>query len=222
MRLLLAEDEVDMSRALTAVLKHSGYEVDAVYNGEEAVNAAFEHTYDAMIFDIMMPKKDGLTALSELRLSGIRTPVLFLTAKAEVDDRVKGLDAGADDYLTKPFAMTELLARIRSMTRRSNEYTPKVLSVGKVTLDTEQQELRSVNSIRLANKEAKLMEFLMLNPGKEFSTEQIMEKVWKDEDALDKEIVWVYISFLRNKLQSIAANLEITGEEGGSYMLVEK
>ena len=150
MKILLAEDETDLARALVAVLNHSGYEVDAVEDGEEAVKKAKEEAYDCMIFDIMMPKKDGIGALREIRATGDVTPVIFLTAKSEVDDRIAGLDAGADDYLTKPFAMGELLARIRSMTRRAGAFTPTKLSFGKVSLDIEEQELVFENSIRLS------------------------------------------------------------------------
>ena len=155
MRILLAEDEKELSRALCAVLQHQGYETDAAYDGEEALELAFSRSYDCMVFDIMMPKLDGVTAVRRIRDSGIVTPVIMLTAKSEVDDRVEGLDAGADDYLTKPFAMKELMARLRSMTRRSKAFTPTRLSLGSVTLNTEEQELTGSNSIRLAKKESK-------------------------------------------------------------------
>lgn len=219
MKILLAEDEQEMSRALVAVLTHTGYKVDAVYDGEEAVRMASENAYDCMIFDIMMPKKDGVTAVTEIRATGDVTPVIMLTAKAEVDDRITGLDAGADDYLTKPFAMKELLARIRSMTRRSTAFTPTKLQVSDVTLNTEEQELSSHNSIRLATKESKLMEFLMLNSGKDLSTEDIYRHVWSDDPDAEIGLVWVYISYLRQKLKSINASVEIVGEEGGSFRL---
>lgn len=219
MRILLAEDEKPLSRALTAVLTHSGYEVDAVYNGREAVKKAQSGVYDCMVLDIMMPELDGVSALKEIRARGDMTPAIFLTAKSELDDRVTGLDAGADDYLTKPFAMKELLARIRSMTRRAGAFTPKVLKAGSVTLNTEEQEMKSENSIRLGSKESKLMELLILNKDKEMSTEDIYNHVWKDEDA-DKSIVWINISYLRNKLDAIDADIRIEGEEGGSFRIV--
>ncbi|MGI6056416.1 MAG: response regulator transcription factor [Bilifractor sp.] len=219
MRILLAEDETDLSRALVAILSHSGYETDAVYDGEAAVEKASSAPYDCMIFDIMMPKMDGIEALKILRSRGNVTPVIMLTAKAEIDDRITGLDAGADDYLTKPFAMGELLARIRSLTRRSESYTPKQLSVGGVTLNTDEQELSSHNSIRLAGKETKMMEFFMLNAGKELTTQELLDHIWSDSAEKDPEIVWVYVSYLRNKLQAIQADIEITGERGGSYRL---
>ena len=174
-----------------------------------------------MIFDIMMPKMDGITALKIIRDSGDITPVLLLTAKAEMDDKVTGLDSGADDYLTKPFAMVELMARIRSLTRRKEDYTPKKLSFGSVTLDVSGQELISENSVRLAGMEASLMEFFMINSEKSFTTEEIYKRLWNEGEA-GPEIVWVYISYLRNKLKSISADIEITGQQGGSFKLVSK
>ncbi len=218
MNILLAEDEKDLSRALVAVLQHNGYTVTPVYDGEAAVEEAKAGVFDCMVFDIMMPKMDGITALGIIRNSGDMTPVLLLTAKAEMDDKVNGLDAGADDYLTKPFVMVELLARIRSLTRRSGAYTPKKLSFGSVTLDIFGQELISENSVRLAGMEANLMEFFMMNPNKSFTTEEIYSHVWKDGEE-GSEVVWIYISYLRNKLKSIVADVEIKGEKGGSFTL---
>ena len=219
MRLLLAEDEKEMSRAVTAVLVANGYEVDAVYDGLEALEKARQNAYDAMIFDIMMPKMDGMTALREIRSTGDVTPVIFLTAKSELDDRVEGLDAGADDYLTKPFALKELLARVRSMTRRKGDYTPKSITLGRVTLKIEEGELSAENAVRLAGKELKLMEFFMRNPGKEFTTEELFSHIWQNEPEQEIGIVWMYISFLRTKLKSVYADLEITGSEGRSFCL---
>ncbi|MBE5872671.1 MAG: response regulator transcription factor [Lachnospiraceae bacterium] len=220
MKILLAEDEKDLARALTAVLEHNQYEVTAVCDGLEAVEAAKSTAYDCMIFDIMMPKMDGITALQQIREAGDVTPALFLTAKAEMDDKVIGLDAGADDYLTKPFAMVELLARIRSLTRRKGEYTPKKLSFGSVTLDVTGQELVSENSVRLAGMESNLMEFFMRNPNKSFTMEEIHAHVWKDS-AETVDVVWVYISYLRNKLKSIAGNICIEGKPDGTFKLTE-
>ena len=191
MRLLLAEDEKEMSAALVAILTHSGYEVDAVYDGQAAVDKALSQSYDCMIFDIMMPKKDGVQALKEIREKGNMTPVIMLTAKAEIDDRITGLDAGADDYLTKPFAMGE-------------------------------QELACRNSIRLANKETKLMRFFMANVGKTLSTAQIFDNVWGDEDDVDDSIVFIYVSYLREKLEAVQADVEIVGERGQDYVLTLK
>ncbi len=221
-QLLLAEDEKEMSRAITAVLEAGGYEVDVVFDGEQAVEKASRKMYDAMIFDIMMPKKDGLSALREIRASGDVTPVIFLTAKAELDDRVDGLDAGADDYLTKPFAMKELLARVRSMTRRRGEYMPSRLTFGSVTLNMDEGELSADNAVRLAAKEVRLMELLMRNPGKAFSTEEIFAHVWQDEPDANTDIVWVYVSYLRTKLKSIYADISIEGREGESFYLARQ
>ncbi|MCH4188200.1 MAG: response regulator transcription factor [Megasphaera sp.] len=221
-KLLLAEDERDMSAALVAILQHSGYEVDAVYDGAAALEKGQNNTYDCMIFDIMMPKMDGLEVVQHLRQGGDVTPVIMLTAKSEIDDRITGLDAGADDYLTKPFAMGELLARIRSMTRRNHTFTPSKVSAGHVELDVEEQSLSCKNSIRLANKETKLMKFLMLNVGKSLTTDVIFDHVWQDEEDVDASIVWIYISYLREKLEAIDADVEIIGEKGEEFILSAK
>jgi DNA-binding response OmpR family regulator len=220
MRILLAEDEKPLSRAVVTVLeKKGGYEVDAVYDGEEAVQKAREGVYNAMVFDIMMPKMDGITALQTLRREGNTTPIILLTAKSELDDRVNGLDAGADDYLTKPFQMAELLARLRSLTRRAGMYTPKTIHVGTLTLDVEEQQLSAENSIRLAKKEARLMEILMVNPDKEFTLDELYSHVWPDEDQ-DKKAVWIYVSYLKSKLEAVSAAFTIEGEEEGPFKLV--
>lgn len=221
MKILLAEDEKELSRAVTAILEHSGYTVDAGYNGEEALELARNNAYDAMIFDIMMPKMDGIELLKHIRENGDYTPVILLTAKSEIDDRITGLDAGADDYLTKPFAMGELLARLRSMTRRNTSYMPSKLQVGSVTLDTEEQEMRSENSIRLAGKEARLMEYLMQNVGKALPTGTLFDRIWGKDEKAEPKVVWMYICFLRNKLRAINADIMIDGSENGSFTLVE-
>ncbi len=222
MKILLAEDEKDMSAALCAILEHSGYSVEAVYDGLSALQRAQQSTYDCLIFDIMMPHLDGVEALRRLRLTGDVTPVIMLTAKTEIDDRITGLDAGADDYLMKPFAMGELLARIRSLTRRANSFTPTQLFAGTVKLDLEEQTLSCKNSIRLNNKETKLMKFLMQNMGKSLTTDIILAHVWSDEDDIDRKIVWIYISYLREKLLAIGADVQIQGKEGEAFMLIEK
>lgn len=221
MRLLLAEDEADLSRVLQAALKLQGYEVDAVYDGEAAVTLARQNAYDCMVFDIMMPKLDGLGALRQIRAKGLVTPVLLLTAKAELDDRVTGLDAGADDYLTKPFAIKELLARIRSITRRQTGYTSTRLTVGGVTLDVEQQELSCRNDIRLSHKETKLMELFMRNEGKELSSAEVLRSVWAEEKEEDPAVCWMYVCYLREKLVSVGADLAIEGQQGGVFRLVQ-
>ena len=219
MRLLLAEDEKDMADVLLAIFKHQGFEADWAENGAIAVDLAQKKNYDCMIFDIMMPVKDGITALKELREAGDVTPVIMLTAKSEVDDRITGLDSGADDYLTKPFAIGELLARIRSLTRRNKDFTPTILSAGSTSLDTEEQELSAHNSIRLSGKETRLMKLFMLNENKELSTSYLFQKIWSGEEGVDESVVWIYISYLREKLSAINSDLSIFGEEGQSFRL---
>lgn len=220
MKILIAEDEPQLSRVLVAAMEHENYEVDAVANGQEAFEHAQKNSYDVIILDIMMPVMDGITALKKIRSSGDKTYVLMLTAKAEVDDRVIGLDSGADDYLTKPFSLKELLARLRSKERREDEFTPTEIEFGDLSLDTEEQELVSHNSIRLNNKETQLMNYLLLNKDKELTTSNIFNHVWKNEDSVIDEIVWIYISYLRRKLESIQSKVQIVGEKGGSFKII--
>lgn len=217
-KILLAEDEKELSRAVKTVLEAKGHEVHAVFDGKEAVEAVKSEVFDLLVLDIMMPVMDGIEALKEIRAGGDYTPALFLTAKAEIEDRVTGLEAGADDYLTKPFAMAELLARINSMTRRSRDYDRQCLKLGCVTLDIKEQELSNTSSVRLAKKETELMEMLMKNPGKLLTTEEIFERLWQGEEN-NIEIVWIYISYLRTKLKAIEADITIFGERDGSYSL---
>ena len=220
MRLLLAEDERELSDALVAILKHNNYSVDAVYDGREALDYLEAQEYDGAILDIMMPKVDGLTVLRTIREQGNSVPVLLLTAKTGVDDRVDGLDAGADDYLGKPFAMKELLARIRAMTRRRTETTNTVLKMGNVSLDRSTYELfTEKDSLRLANKEFQMMEMLMSNPGQIISTERFMEKIWGYDSETEINVVWVYISYLRKKLANLEANVEIKAIRNQGYSL---
>lgn len=221
MKILLAEDTRDMNHVLTAALTHEGYDVDSAFDGEEALDFVRTNGYDAVVLDIMMPKKDGLQVLKELREENIVTPVLLLTAKAEVDDRVNGLDAGADDYLTKPFAMKELLARVRAMTRRKTEYAAKKLQYGDFSLDDEKFELSCENSVRLSVKEFELLQALILNQNHEVSTQYLLEHVWDGAEEAGPDTVWLYISYLRGKLRSVASNVEIEGERGSSFRLME-
>ncbi|MCW8518885.1 response regulator transcription factor [Streptococcus macedonicus] len=223
MKILVAEDEIQMNRVLTTALTHEGYDVDSVYDGQAAIDMANENTYDVMVMDIMMPVKSGIEAVQEIRQTGNQSHIIMLTAMAEVDDRVTGLDAGADDYLTKPFSLKELLARLRSMSRRvDTNFTSNILTVGTVTLNVGEQELVSQNTIRLAVKESKMLEFFMLNVGKKLSTDQIFNHVWandKDDPEIDNGYVFIYVSYLRQKLKSIGANVVIEGEEMGDYEL---
>ena len=219
MNILVAEDEEDLKDVIEAVLAANGYTVDVTENGAQMLEKASANEYAAIVSDIMMPVMDGITAVKKLRESGNDTPVLFLTAKTEVGDRINGLDAGADDYLTKPFAVGELLARVRAMTRRSRANTQKVISVYNITLDTEKEELTGQNSIRLPAKESHMLGFFMNNPEKDFSTEELIEKFWKNEENADEEAVWLYVSFLKNKLRAVGAAATIEGEKGSSYRL---
>lgn len=222
MRVLIAEDEVQMARVLSTALAHEGYKVDVAQDGQMAVDMASQNTYDVMVMDVMMPKKTGIEAVEEIRQSGSQAHIIMLTAMSEIDDRVTGLDAGADDYLTKPFSLKELLARLRSMARRVDSFTPNILEVGSVTLNVGEQELSSENTIRLAGKEAKMLEFFMLNVGKILSTERLFNHVWSnDADGVDSGYVFMYVSYLRQKLKSVGANLDIIGDEGRDYTLVE-
>ena len=222
MRLLLVEDEKDLSKALCAVLKHNNYSVDPVFNGQDALDYGLCENYDAIILDIMMPKMNGLEVLAELRKQGVDTPVIILTAKSETDDKILGLDTGADDYLTKPFSMGELLARIRALTRRKSEFLPNLLTTGNLSLNRETFELSvGDNSIRLGNKEFQMIELLMNSPGRLISTEQFMEKIWGYETEAEINVVWVYISYLRKKLATLGANLEIKAVRGVGYTLEE-
>lgn len=220
MRLLLAEDERELSNALAVILKHNTYSVDAVYNGADALEYLESENYDVLILDLMMPKVDGLTVLSILRAKGNRIPVLILTAKSEIDDRVRGLDCGADDYLTKPFAVKELLARLRAITRRQGEGNDSVLSFGNTTLDRAKFELSSPHgTLRLANKEYQMMEMLMMNPGQLISTEHFMDKIWGYDSDAEINVVWVYLSYLRKKLQAIRSDVQIKATRNQGYSL---
>ena len=222
MRLLFAEDEKSLSRAITAILKNNHYEVDAVYDGEEALAYLECGTYDGAILDIMMPKKDGLTVLKEIRRQGINTPVLMLTAKAEIDDRVLGLDSGANDYLTKPFAAPELLARIRAMTRTQMTQNTSSLSFGNLSLNQTSFELSSPSgSYQLTNKEFQLLELLMANPGQVISSDRLFEKIWGYESDADPSVIWVYISYLRKKLTALNASVSIRAIRNAGYRLEE-
>ncbi len=222
MRLLLAEDEKELSKALCAILKHNNYSVDAVYNGQDALDYGLAENYDGIILDIMMPKKNGLEVLSELRTAGISTPVIILTAKSEVEDCILGLDTGADDYLTKPFNMGELLARLRALTRRKSEFSPNVISFGNITLNRESFELSCDNEkVRLGNKEFQMLEMLITSPGRLISTEQFMERIWGYDSEAEINVVWVYISYLRKKLAAVGADVEIKAVRGVGYSLEE-
>lgn len=220
MRLLLAEDEEELSRALTAILKHANYTVDAVYNGKDALDYALLESYDGIILDIMMPEMEGTEVLKRLREKGNTTPVLFLTAKGTTDDKIAGLDLGADDYLTKPFETGELLARVRAMTRRRTEYTPTDLKCGDLTLNRSTYAISSGKRepVHLSGKEFQMMEMLMEQPSRVISGDLFMEHIWADADA-DDSVIWVNISNLRKKLAQAGSNAEIKAKRGVGYFI---
>jgi DNA-binding response OmpR family regulator len=222
MRILLAEDEKEMSNALVAILKHNNYSVDAVYDGADALDYGLSENYDVIILDIMMPKMNGIEVLGKLREKEIHTPILMLTAKSQIEDRILGLDKGADDYLSKPFAMGELLARVRAMGRRKFEFTPNLITLGNISLSRESFELSNeASSLRLGNKEFQMMEMLMTNPKRLISTEQFMERIWGYDAEAEINVVWVYISYLRRKLEALDANIRIKAVRGIGYSLEE-
>lgn len=222
MRLLLAEDEKDLSRALTAILERSNYSVDAVYDGEEALAYVNSNNYDGLILDIMMPKLDGLTVLKTLRNQGNPIPILLLTAKSEIDDKVTGLDAGANDYLTKPFAAKELLARIRAMTREHTQAVSASLYTGNLTLDLASFTLSSpTGSFRLTNKEFQMLELLMRNPGQLISSQRFLERIWGYDSEVEINVVWVYISYLRKKFTALHADVQLKAARNAGYFLEE-
>lgn len=220
MRILLAEDERSLSKAIVTLLEKSNYSVDAVYDGEEAVSYIESGNYDAMILDIMMPKMDGITALKEIRSKGYNIPVLILSARSEVNDKVMGLDSGANDYLTKPFSVKELLARIRAMTRKYETQLDSILKFGNLSLNLATYELSTgAETIKLANKEFQMIEILMRNPRNLISTERFLEKIWGYDSDTEINVVWVYISYLRKKLTKIGANVEIKAHRNSGYSL---
>lgn len=222
MRLLLAEDEAALSKALTAILERNNYSVDSVCDGQAALEYLESDNYDGVILDIMMPKIDGITVLRKLRQKGSLVPVLLLTAKSEVDDKVLGLDAGANDYLTKPFHSRELLARIRAMTRTQTAHPDSQLQMGNVVLNRASFELSTPSgSYRLANKEFQMMEMLMSNPKCLISSERFMEKIWGYDSEVEINVVWVYISYLRKKLAALHATIHIKASRNAGYSLEE-
>lgn len=222
MRLLLAEDELSLSKALVKILEKNNYSVDAVYNGQDAVEYLNTGIYDGVILDIMMPKMDGIAVLKHLRGQGKTLPVLLLTAKSEVDDKVNGLDCGANDYLTKPFHSKELLARIRAMLRIQNQQPDARMRMGNILLDGATHELSSeLGSFRLANKEFQMMEILMTNRGHLISAERFLEKIWGYDSDAETHVVWVYVSYLRKKLSALGADICIRAVRNAGYLLEE-
>ncbi len=221
MRLLLAEDERDLSGSIRRILVHYKYDVDCAFDGEEALTYLSTYTYDGVILDVMMPKKDGFSVVKELRQKGNNVPVLMLTARSEIDDKVLGLDLGADDYLTKPFVVKEFLARVKALVRRKGEYTDG-LTLGNMTLDGSTYELSAIGRTRLTNKEYRLMEYLIRNKDTLLSTEKIMENVWDYDSEAEINVVWVYLSSLRKKIEQIGADYTIKAVRGLGYRLEKK
>jgi Response regulators consisting of a CheY-like receiver domain and a winged-helix DNA-binding domain len=220
MKLLYAEDERSLAEAVVDVLEYHKYKVDVVYDGQDALDWAANDSYDGIILDVMMPKLSGLEVLKRLRAKGDRTPILLLTAKAEVEDRIQGLDLGADDYLPKPFAMGELLARIRAMLRRREDFTPDLLTMGNLTLDRQSYTLAvGENKLLLPKLEYQMMEMFLLNRGIYLSTEDILVKVWGYDTDAEIGIVWVYISYLRKKLASLGADVVLKAKRNIGYTL---
>lgn len=223
MRLLLAEDEKSLSHALVTILEKSHYSVDAVYDGQEALEYLESEAYDGLILDIMMPKVDGITVLKTIRKQGNKIPVLILSAKSEIEDKVDGLDAGANDYLAKPFDARELLARIRVITRVNTESNDSLIRFGHVTLNRKTYVLKGEKTeFKLANKEFQMMELLMANPHQVLSTDRIFEKIWGYESDTEINIVWVYIAYLRKKLVKMHADIEIKAHRNVGYSVVLK
>ena len=220
MRLLIVEDEKSLVRALTTILEKSGYSVDAVFDGKSALEYLENGSYEGVILDVMLPELDGYEVLKTIRNRNDLTPVLMLTAKSEVDDKVMGLDSGANDYLTKPFAVKELLARIRAMTRNQAQVADTVLKVGNITLNQVDHKLASAGgSFNLTNKEFQIMEMLMVHPKQLVTTEQLFEKIWGYDGEADISVVWVYISYLRKKLESLQSDVKIKIKRKTGYFL---
>lgn len=218
MKILYAEDEKALSMAVTEILKIENYDVTPVYDGQQALESINNTNYDIIVLDIMMPKLSGLEVLQKIRQNEIYTPVLLLTAKAEVEDRIEGLSVGADDYLAKPFAMTELIARLNAMFRRISQYKIKEFKFGNTILNCDTLELKSnVGSLRLSNKEFELLSLLMKNNQSKFNINQIMERIWKDSS--DNNTVILYISYLKNKLKQIHSTMDIIKDNDYFYII---
>ena len=220
MRLLIAEDELDLAEVLTVFFEKNHFAVDTVHNGFDAYEYAVSGAYDAIILDVMMPKMNGIEVLQRLRAEGVNTPIMMLTAKGEKDDRITGFNAGADDYLPKPFDPDELISRVRAILRRSEAYRPTVLAFGDLTLDPASGQLTcGSESTRLGGREFQIMELFMRNPGQVFSAERIMEKVWGWDNEAEINVVWVNISNLRKKMKAIGSKAVLSANRGLGYIL---
>ena len=223
MKLLIAEDELDLAEALTVFFEKNHFTVDAVHNGFDAYEYAVAGDYDAIILDVMMPKMNGIQVLERLRSEGVKTPIMMLTAKGQKDDRITGFNAGADDYLPKPFDPDELISRVRAMLCRSEAYQPSLLTCGDLSLDPASGELRcGEHAVRLSGREYQVMELFLRAPRQVFSAERIMEKVWGWDNEAEINVVWVNISNLRKKLRQIGSALTLRANRGLGYVLEEE
>ncbi len=223
MRLLIAEDELDLAEALTVFFEKNQFSVDAVHNGQDAYDYALSGDYDAIILDVMMPKMDGIEVLQRLRKEGVQVPIMMLTAKGQTDDRIAGFNAGADDYLPKPFDPDELVCRVRAMLRRGGEYKPTLLTFGDLSLDADSGLLScGQESSRLNGREFQIMEMFMRSPKMVFSADRIMEKIWGWDNEAEINVVWVNISNLRKKLKALGSTVSIYANRGLGYVLEDK
>lgn len=222
MRILIAEDEAELARGLKFLLEKNRFAVDIAYDGEEALERLRSTDYDVAVLDIMMPGRDGLDVLDCIRRAGSDMPVMLLTAKAEIEDRVAGLEAGADDYLPKPFASREFIARVKALSRRSGRYADRLLCFGDARLDCNRYELTcGTEAVRLNNKEFQLAELFMGHPRFVFSTNHLMDRIWGQDSEAEIDVVWTYVGFLRRKLKQIGAHIEIRTVRGAGYSLEE-
>lgn len=220
MKILLAEDEKDLNKALSVIFKKNNYTVDQVYNGEDATAFIDTQTYDLIILDIMMPKKNGIQVLKDLRKSGNNTPVLILSAKGEIDDKVLGFECGADDYLPKPFDVKELIARVKALTRRKNDINEEDVTFGNMTFSRSESTISTPNGcVSLLNKELQILEVLLASPNSIISSEKIIDKVWSADDYSTSNNLWVFISYIRRKLEQINANVIIKSHRNIGYSL---
>ena len=220
MRILIAEDDPKLRKSLVHIFEHNHYAVDSVDNGTDAYEFAASGEYDGLILDIMMPGMDGIDLIKKLRVNGITTPALFLSARTEVHQRIEGLDAGADDYLPKPFATQELLARVRAMLRRKDNFTPDLLTVGTLTLNRSTFELQCGSRIQpLSSKEFQVMEMLMRHPGQILTAEQLITHIWGWNSNVDTSVVWVHISNIRKKIDALGATVIIKFVRNAGYVL---
>ena len=222
MRILVAEDDAKLLKSLVHIFELNNYSADGVDNGNDAYDYAMSDEYDGLVFDVMMPGMDGITLLKKLREKGITTPALFLTARTEVYQRIEGLDAGADDYLPKPFSTGELLARVRAMLRRKDNFVPDMITFGSLSLNRSTYEISyGTESQQLSGKEFQLMEMLMRNPGVIISSERLITNIWGWDTSVDTSVIWVHLSNIRKKIERLGAPVLIRFVRNAGYVLEE-